>query len=171
MITREHTQEALSHAYIHAIAGLAGLNLAARSIFDYGIDGTFRPVKLRNGERIETGHSVDFQMKATTRWTISEEFIIYDLEARAHRLLTADREPGMPLAILILLCLPENPVDWLDGGEEHLHLRHCCYWYQPEAPPTENIATTRIRVPRTNLLTPNSLREVMQLARRKALGL
>jgi hypothetical protein len=171
LITSEHTKEALSHAYVHALAGMAGLNLAARTIFDYGVDGTFHLVKIRNNERIQTGHPVDFQMKATTKWEHRDDFVVYDLEARAHRLLTTDREPGMPLAILILLCLPKDPVEWLDGCEEHLHLRNCCYWYQPEGPPTQNVATTRIQVPRENVLTPDTLRRIMLLAREKALGL
>ena len=170
MITREHTQEALSHAYVHGLAGMAGLNLATRTVFDYGIDGTFHPVKIRNNERIQTGHPVDFQMKATTRWRHKDGFVVYDLDARAHRLLT-DRERGMPLAILILLCLPDEPTEWLEGCEEHLHLRNCCYWHQLAGTPTENIATTRIQVPRANVLTPESLRDIMRLAREMALGL
>lgn len=171
MITREHTQEAISHAYVHALAGMAGLNLAARTVFDYGIDGTFHLVKVRDGERIQTGHPVDFQMKATTQWEHRGDSVVYDLEARAHRLLTSDREQGMPLAILILLCLPPDPADWLVGNETHLRLRNCCYWFQPEGPPTENSATTRIKVPRTNVLTPESLKAIMYLARARAMGL
>lgn len=170
MITREHTQEALSNAYVHALAGSAGLNLAARTIFDYGVDGTFYPVKILNGERIQTGHPVDFQMKATTRWEHHGDVLVYDLQARAHRLLT-DRERGMPMAILILLCLPDEPAEWLDGCEEHLRLRNCCYWYRPTEPPTPNVATTRIRVPRANVLTPESLKGIMRLAREEALAL
>ena len=150
---------------------MAGLNLAARTVFDYGVDGTFHDVRIRNNERIQTGHPVDFQMKATTRWEHRDDSVVYDLEARAHRLLTTERERGMPLAILILLCLPEDPAEWLEGGEQHLRLRHCSYWYEPEGPPTENVATTRIQVPRANVLTSISLRGLMRRARERALGL
>jgi hypothetical protein len=167
LITREHTQEALSNAYVHALAGSAGLNLAARPIFDYGLDGTFYPVKLINGERIQTGHAVDFQMKATTIWERDGDFVIYDLEARAHRFL-ADRERGMPMAILILLCMPKDPVEWLDGSEEHLRLRNCCYWYRFSGAPTTNVSSIRIRVPRINILTTDSLKELMRTARDEA---
>lgn len=170
MITREHTQEALSTAYVHALAGMAGLNIATRTLFDYGIDGSFHRIKLHNGERVPTGATVEFQMKASTKWELRDDAVVYDLEARAHRVLT-DREPGMAMAILILLCLPEEPANWLEGSEEHLRLRHCCYWYLPEGSPTENSSSIRIRVPRANLLTPKSLRGIMGLARDRALGL
>lgn len=169
MITPEHTQEALSQAFVHALAGVAGINIATRPMFDYGIDGTFYPVKIVGGERVPTGFPVDFQMKATTRWEFKNDTVVYDLEARTHRLLT-DREPGQVLAILILLCLPDDPNNWLDGCEEHLLLKNCCYWYRPEGPPTQNASSVRIWIPRANLLTPGSLKSIMELARKEAKG-
>lgn len=171
MITREHTQEALSTAYVHALAGMAGLNIGTRTIQDYGVDGSFHPVKVRNGERVQTGHAVLFQAKASTNWRFRDGAVVYDLEARAQRFLT-DRERGEAMAILILLCLPKEPIDWLVGTERHLRLRNCCYWYLP-APgelPSGNKSKVRVRIPRVNVLTPTSLQEIMALAREKALG-
>lgn len=172
MITREHTQEALSTAYVHALAGMAGVNIGTRTLFDYGVDGSFHPVKISNGDRIQTGHPVCFQVKASTNWCFRKEFVVYDLEARAQRFLT-DRERGEALAILILLCMPKEPVDWLAGHERFLRLRNCCYWYLPVPGelPSENKSTVRIRIPRSNVLTPSSLRDLMAFARQKALGL
>jgi hypothetical protein len=167
LITREHTQEALSLAYVQALAGGAGLNLDVRSVFDYGIDGTFWPVKNINGEIIQQGYPVNFQLKATTRWRHEENCVVYDLDARAHRILT-DRERGEALAILILLCLPDDDNDWLDGCEDYLLLKRCCYWFRPPGPPTGNTSSVRIRVPRANVLTPESLRGIMRTAREEA---
>jgi hypothetical protein len=171
LITREHTQEALSTAYVHALAGMAGLNIGTRAIQDYGVDGTFHRIKIRNGERVQTGHSLVFQAKASTDWSFRDGVVVYDLEARAQRFLT-DRERGEAMAILILLCLPKEPEDWLGGDEQHLRLQHCCYWYLPEAAelPSENKSTARIFIPRANVLTPSSLQDLMALAREKAMG-
>ena len=168
MITPEHTQKALSLAYVHALAGSAGLNLGARPMFDYGIDGTFWPVLRRGTELVQTGFPVEFQLKATTKWSHDGASVVYDLNARIHRLLT-EREPGQPLAILILLCLPEDSATWLAGDEDHLLLKRCCYWFRPDRPPTENTYSIRIRVPRANVLTPSSLQSIMAMARQEAL--
>lgn len=169
VITQEHTQEALSYAYIHAIAGGAGMNLGVKTVFDYGIDGFFQPIKNLGGMLIPTGFNVEFQMKASTRWTHDDGNVVYDLDARAHRILT-DRERGQPLAILILLCLPDEPGEWLDGCEDHLRLRNCCYWYRPDGPPTINVSSIRVRIPRTNVLTSASLRNIALLAREEAMA-
>lgn len=169
MITREHTQEALSLAYVHALARRAGLNLGPRSTFDYGIDGTFVHVKQHEGALIETGFMVRFQMKATCRWDFDGDDVVYDLSARAHRIL-ASREEGEVMAILILLCLPEDDTEWLVNSETELNLRHCCYWYRVPGPPTENESTQRIRIPRANVLTPEALKSIMALGRRVARG-
>ena len=169
MISREHTQEALSLAYVHALAGRAGLNIAAKPIFDYGIDGYFYRVKMRGRERVETGNPVRFQMKASIDWEHEEEHVVYDLEARAHRTI-AEREPGEVMTILILLCLPRDEDQWLTGSETEMYLRHRCYWFRTDEPPTDNVSKRRIRIPRANLLTPDSLQGIMTLAREEALA-
>lgn len=170
MITLEHAQEAISLAYVHALAGAAGLNLAPPTTFDYGIDGTFHPVKNVGGRLIQSAFPVEFQMKSTTVWRHEGDHVVYDLSARAHHILT-DRERGQAMAILILLCMPLEAVDWVVGSEKHLHLRRCCYWYRPPGPPTQNTATVRIRIPRSQVLTADSLRGIMATARAEALAL
>lgn len=169
LITREHTQEALSLAHIHALAGMAGLNLGPRTTFDYGIDGTFWPVKIIDGRRIPSGHPVNFQLKATTNWKKYAGHVLYDLDVRAHQTLS-HRERGEPLSILILLCLPKSNEAWMDGCEEYTRLRHCCYWYRVTGIATSNLSSVRIRVPRTNILTPQSLTNIMRTAREEALA-
>jgi hypothetical protein len=80
LITLQHTEECLSLAYVHALTGNAGVSLAAHRIHDYGIDGTFRSIKIVKNRRVESGFSVDFQLKATTDWEHKEDKVVYDLE-------------------------------------------------------------------------------------------
>ncbi|MBD1859679.1 MULTISPECIES: hypothetical protein [Leptolyngbya] len=51
MLTDQHIAEAISRAYIRAIAGRAGLNLAIRE-YDYGVDGSFDEVVVRQNRRV-----------------------------------------------------------------------------------------------------------------------
>lgn len=145
------------------------MNLGPKTTFDYGIDGFFQPIKKLGDMLVPSGFNVEFQMKASTNWSHEGENVVYDLDARAHRILT-DRERCQPLAILILLCLPEDHGEWLYGCEEHLRLRNCCYWHRLAGPPTENASTVRVRIPRANILTPDSLQAIAQLAREEAMA-
>src|ERR1700733_4741802 len=46
----------------------ASLNFSARPVFDYGVDGDFRLVQIRDGRRAETGFSMAYQAKSTVCW-------------------------------------------------------------------------------------------------------
>jgi hypothetical protein len=69
MITIQHTKEALSRAYILAVAGKAGHNLVLERTFDYSVDGSFRQVEHSGSRRRETGFALDFQAKASVSWS------------------------------------------------------------------------------------------------------
>ena len=47
MLIDQHIAEALSRAYVSAIAGRAGLNLAIRE-YGYGVDGSFDEVVVKS---------------------------------------------------------------------------------------------------------------------------
>ena len=156
MLTQSHTQECLSLACVHAVTGKAGVNLHVGSRHDYGVDGTFRPVINLNGRRVESGFPVDFQLKSTINWEYKGDFVVYDLEAKTYNDMIGRAENAIPL-ILLLLCLPRNSAIWLAGTETELILRHCCYWMKLSGEPTGNDTKKRIRIPRSNLLTPDAV--------------
>jgi hypothetical protein len=68
MITTQHIEETLSRAYVRAIAATAGVIVNVDEL-DYGCDGAFRSVTWRNSRRVVTGFSIDFQLKASIRWS------------------------------------------------------------------------------------------------------
>jgi Domain of unknown function (DUF4365) len=81
VLTDQHIAESLSRAYVRAIAGRAGLNLAIRE-YDYGVDGSFDEVVIRQNRRVESGFSLSFQLKASTQWQLDPSEVIYDLEVK-----------------------------------------------------------------------------------------
>lgn len=169
-ITVEHIKESLCLAHIHALGGSAGLNFTARTTFDYGVDGEFKLVAVRGQRRIETGFSLGYQAKATVRWAIDDGFVVYDLEAKNYNDI-ATRTSEESTLILILLCLPPASCDWHITTSEVTSLRNCCYWYLPEQPgAVPNTGTKRIRIPLANLLTPDSLLNLMHWERNRRLG-
>jgi hypothetical protein len=168
-ITKQHTQEALSLAFIHAVSGIAGLNVQIGARHDYGIDGTLRAVVIRDGRRVESGVLVDFQLKATYNWSIDGSHIVYDLEVKTYNDLV-NREPETPTFVLVVLCMPKQEADWMSTDEQGLTLRHCCYWAMLNGPPSENKVRKRIRIPRQNVLTPQAMAAILTAERVRMLG-
>lgn len=161
MLTEPDIEECLSRAYVYAVAGRAGVNLAG-SIKDYGTDGTFRDVQRSNGKRFESGWSLDFQLKASKNCGFETNFLVYDLEADTYRQLLMRRNNGATPIILIVMALPDNVADWLVHSESELLMRRCCYWWQVDGEPSKNKSSVRIRIPRNQQLTPEALTTLME---------
>jgi len=162
-ITQQHTQEQLSRAYVMAVAGDAGINLLVSREHDYGIDGTFRPVRIIGSRRVESGIALDFQLKCTTRWEEQETCIIYDCEADTYNgLVSQDSTEEATRCMLLVLCLPDTREDWLRVTVDGLAVNGCCYWYRVMGEPTENTASRRIRIPKEQLFTCGCLNDLMR---------
>ncbi|NHC36645.1 DUF4365 domain-containing protein [Scytonema millei] len=162
MLTDQHIAEALSRAYIRAIAGRAGLNLAIRE-YDYGVDGSFDEVIVRQNRRVESGFSLSFQLKASTQWKLDSTHVIYDLEAKTYNDLILRRSIRAAIpCILILLALPPDSTQWLICEESELRLKGTCYWEYLSGNLSGNRQSVRIYIPRTQRLTPESLLTLME---------
>lgn len=162
MLTDQHIAEALSRAYVRAIAGRAGLNLAIRE-YDYGVDGSFDEVVMRQKRRVESGFSLSFQLKASTQWQLDFTHVIYDLEAKTYNDLVFRHSMRTTTpCIPILLALPNDSEQWLICEEAQLRLQGTCYWEYLSGSPSENRSSIRIRIPRSQRLTPESLLTSMQ---------
>ena len=159
MLIKSHRQEALSRAYIHAIAGSCGLSCSFRD-FDYGIDLTVHEIKQRNSNYFETGSRIDIQAKSCTAPLATDGPIVYDLEVRSYDILR--ESPATSPRILVLLILPGNEEDWTTQDEDGLTLRKCAYWTSLRGmPETLNVNSIRLRIPRTNVFSAPSLRELI----------
>lgn len=154
-LTDQHVEEALCEAYVQTIAAWARVAVSTRR-HDHGIDGSFRHIDKIRGRRSESGIALDFQLKASKKWSLdsTNANIIYDLEAKTYNDLANYLAP----CILILLCLPQEANEWVEQCEDYLLLRKCgYYWEKPDHEGTLNSATKRISVPRDQLLTPNAV--------------
>jgi hypothetical protein len=163
MLTEEHSKEDLSRAYVQAVGAKAGVivSLKDRS-HDYGIDGSFHEVSILNGRRVESGTTLDFQLKATTSIHIREDFVCHHLDASTVNLLASrsNRAYATP-AILIILSLPSLPDEWLQLSEKELILRNCCYWSFISSL-TANLYSATVQIPRGQLFTPEALNNLLR---------
>jgi hypothetical protein len=165
LLTKNHRQEALSRAYIQAIAARAGMSCSFRE-FDYGIDVTVHDIRREGRRYAETGYSLDIQAKSTTAAAVTEAVIPYDLDAKNYDDLR-DPDVGCP-RLLVLLILPDEESQWTEQTEDQFLLRRAAYWISLKGrEPSANNRTIRVVIPRTNLLTITALQTLMQRVKRR----
>lgn len=162
-ITVEHVKEDLSRAHIQAVAAMAGVILTTYG-HDYGVDGEFKPVIVRDGRRIGSGFGIEYQAKATVKWELKDGLIIYDLEAKNFNDLVT-REAADTTLMLILLCLPRNENNWHEVTATSTSMQHCCYYHilEPGEPTTQD--SKRVKIPQEQMLTPAALNDLLILER------
>jgi hypothetical protein len=160
MLPTNQRQEALSRAYVRAVAAQAGVICGGLGQ-DYGIDMFLRTVPIEGHRYTDKGDQLDLQLKSTTRASVTDTEVMHDLEVRAYeslRLVTR----GCP-RILVLLVLPEDETLWLTHSVEELILRRCAFWQSLRgAPGTTNQATIRLHIPRANTFSVEAVRALMQ---------
>jgi len=153
-------------AHIYALAGMAGVDHGLRHVHDYGVDGHFEQVIIYGNKRIMSGYPVAFQAKASTNWKLEEGYIVYDLDVKNFNDIVT-RPPSAMTMILVLLCMPKEQENWHVATSDATILRNCCYWMTLTGEPSGNSSTMRIRIPIENLLTPNSLKELLSLEKER----
>jgi hypothetical protein len=163
MMTQNDIEEALSRAYVFAVASRAGVDIAG-TFKDYGVDGTFRRIAvLPDNTRVNTGFPVDFQLKASINCTVGETSVSYRMKAVAYNKLVWRRNNGGIPIVLILMVLPNDPEHWMAHSEDELLLRQCCYWHLVGETETDS-ATILIDIPRSQALTPTELNQLLDAA-------
>lgn len=166
-------KEDLSIAYVRAVAGRAGIYLA-HYVRDWGVDGSFDTIQIVGGKPFPSGFPLDYQLKATECWDCNDDRIIYDLDVEIHNALAMRTrqhlEEGANSCVLILYCLPDDPSQWLTLNADGLILRKCCYWYMIDGPVSDNARTVRVKIPTSQVLTPNALLGLLEDAKDRGIA-
>lgn len=100
-------------------------------------------------------------MKSTTRLIRDGDQVAYDLEVRNYQWLC-----GSSLfcpRLLCLLVLPSDESQWLSVTSKQLAIRGSMYWVSlTGCEPTTNQRSCRVRLPRRNLFSPESLHDLVR---------
>jgi hypothetical protein len=159
-------KEEFSYAYIRAIASTSGFCVQpkSRSMDSAGLDILIEtPGTMAGGGA--SFPKIEAQVKCTaTRAAVTESLITYPLEVKNYNKL---RQPD-PLVpqILIVVLVPEILENWIEITEpETTAVRRCAYWLSLKGrEATSNTDSITVYIPRSNLLTPQSLCELMSKA-------
>lgn len=154
-------QEEFSYAFIGTLVTAAGYTLqtTTRGIDNVGIDITVTAP----GEIGRTlSPKFDAQVKCTTDSSfIKSTQINYPLVVNNYKRLIHP-QPSTP-QLLIIVFVPKEPSDWLEATEEKMIIQKSAYWMSLKGKAdTENTEKVTVKIPRQNLLTPQSLQEIMQ---------
>jgi len=160
-LTGPDREEALSRAYIQAIAAGAGYVVATMDFDRDGVD-----VEIKAGGAMRP--SVALQLKATVNLGDAVDGVFrFPLRRRNYDLL---REQTQVPRLLVVLDLPKDEKDWLRVTPEELVLRRCAFWASlANLPETENKESVTISIPGANLLDVASLRTLMEQSRTGAI--
>ena len=157
MMDLNQQKEQFSIAYVRAVASVAGYNTYKPEVDDDSVDfgiaakGPFTTV---HSPRLE------MQLKCTSMNEIDDVNIRFPLKLKNYDDLR--NELVMIPRLLVVVVVPESVDDWIEHEEEGLTLRRCGYWLSLRGrSETTNETTVTVRLPRTNRLTVDALRDLM----------
>jgi len=143
-----HQQEAFSTAFVRTIAASAGL-IAWKPEPDIDkIDlGLGRPGRVRS--------RIEIQLKSLLG-IVQEPDFPYELDVETFENL---RDPDYSVPrVLVVVVSPKDIGEWVSVSTACLEARFSAYWLSLEGEPeTANKSTKTVRIPTSNLLTPESL--------------
>lgn len=162
----QNKEAELSYAYLHAIAGKAGMSCKIGDRHDdgHGVDAEVNFRGITTHPYI-TQVQLNVQLKATVASPGNNpDYASYyfDGVSRYDKLRTED---SCIYKILLVLFLPSDPTSWLTCTSDELILKRAAYWtclYGAEA--TKNDTGQTIYLPKSQLMTPEELVRLANLA-------
>jgi hypothetical protein len=163
----------LSYAYLHAVAGHAGVGCryAIRHEDGRGIDAQLTAWGSWP-ESYRTEVNLNVQLKATAALPADDglhlSYFLKESEKSTHYDDLRSKTVDIP-RILVVLFLPEDSTAWLTHSADQLVLKRCAYWVNlrgAEPKPKENKWGVTIKLPKAQVFSPDGLRALItQLAK------
>jgi hypothetical protein len=147
--------EALSRAYVGAIAARAGYDVTRPEVDRDSVDlivsakGDMRP-------------QINMQAKATTG--VSEEGEQFSFQLKIKNYNDLKIKTQVP-RLLVVLALPNDDADWIHHSPERLLLRRCAYWKSLLGMPETDKGSIAIHIEKANIFDVPTLRALMEKSR------
>ena len=63
----------------------------------------------------------------------------------------------------MVLCVPEDPDEWISQTADQLVMRRCAWWVAlADRPPSDNESTVTVHLPLLNIFSPIALRSMIE---------
>ena len=153
-------KEQFSHAYVHAIASVAGFGVSVPRVDNDSID---LELSGRSVNGLPLRPRIEVQLKCTSNQILRGDQVVYPLKRKNYDELriTSILVPRL----LVVVLVPESEEEWLRHSEEELAMRRCGYWVSLAGwTDTPNTSTVSISIPRANRFDVTGLRALMTRA-------
>lgn len=155
-LSRTDRQEALSRAYVQAIAAGAGYSTSQLDFDRDSID-----IKISAGGAMRP--QLDLQLKATINLKSSSGSFSFPLLIKNYHDLRAQTQTPR---ILVVLDMPKDEQDWMGVTVNELILRRAAYWVSLYGfPDSNNEKSVTIQIPATNIFDVDELKRLMEMSR------
>ena len=157
LLTKNDRMEALSRAYVAAIAAQAGY------VTDIGnLDRDSIDLTIRAGDAMRP--AIGVQLKATTRIPAKAMSFNFPLSIKNYDDLRIETQTPR---VLVVLALPPKEASWLNHNVQRLILRRCAFWKSLRGmPPTDNTDTVSVGLSLAQALTVECLHDLMDRSRK-----
>jgi hypothetical protein len=156
LLTGNDQMEALSRAYICAVAAKAGY---AVSVPDFDRDSIDLLIHAGGGMRPQIG----LQLKATKGIPSNRANFKYALKIKNYNDLRARTQSPR---LLVVLAMPKRTDDWLNHSPKRLILKRCAYWKSLFGEPdTENDTAINIDIDTSQVFDATTLIALMAKSR------
>ena len=156
ILNDEHRKEALSFAYLHALAAKAGYTCQPGPRPD--MDSIDAIIKSGGPSRTQ----VDVQLKATSNGTCRDDGLHFRLRRKNYNDLCERR--SVPL-LLVVLVLPRDEARWVQCTAEALTMRRCGWWESLSGHRPTRQQSKTIVIPHARRIGRNGIRALMAHAR------
>jgi len=170
-MTIQSIESELSYAYLHAVCSKAGLSCKQGNIHDDGAGVDAEIIYRGNLDHPYLREiQLNIQLKATTKQPLLKEGCFSYFFQGVKRYDKLRMNNSHIYKILVVLFLPDNPDEWLSCSSEELILKKAAYWINLYgAPDVETETGTTIYLPTSNVLTPEALINLVNLAANKSI--
>lgn len=156
------SKEQFSHAYVRAVASVAGYAVYKPEVDDDSVD--LGLAARGRGDTIRSPR-LELQLKCTAQDVLRSEHVSLELGRKNFEDLR-----GTDLLvprILVIVVVPVRPDTWIVQTEDSLAMRRCGYWLSLRSyTDTENVTSVTVQIPRVNVFSVDNLRDLMALVGR-----
>lgn len=160
MLTENDIKEELSHAYVHAIASMAGFSFE-RVIKDRdSVDVVISARGQIEANSVIHSPKIDVQLKASSVIEFSNYDFSFALSKKNYDDLRLTET--MCPRVLVVLVLPKDRTDWLSVSREQLVAKRCAFWFNLKGMPSTDTETSKtIAIPTSNRFDVACLKQMM----------
>ena len=159
LLTEADQEEALSLAYVRAVAAGAGYSTTQDYPDRSGVD-----LRINAGGNMQP--AIDVQLKATVNLRKAEDgFLRFRLKTSNYKRLRSQTQTP---SLLVILDLPVDKEEWISVRAEELVLRRYAYWLNlVGAKEGYNASSVTVPIPKGNVFNVGILRKLMDQSRKR----